>query len=321
MSTISSNVYGSSWYDQYKYASTIQSRRGKNSSTAQEINTNQVSPLQSLVDSGTITAAQEEAIKNAIRSAIQSSSLSRFKLQSDTASTDTTGTNTTTTDSNDPLTALVENGTITEEQKAAVKSYLENAKKSGHMPPPPPPQENMQSTMESSLDNLVSSGTISKDQKSAILKAIEEAFKNGTTQNSTSSSSTDPLDELVNAGTITKEQEASIKSAFEENIKANMMPPTPASKEDSTSFNSLLDSLVKDGTITDAQKSSILQQISAQTASEASSTDTSSSSSNQAYLNGLADLFNKFKVALNAYETQFEAGQVDNSTSTMEVTF
>lgn len=310
MSTINNYVYGSSWYDQYKYASNVQSKREKAFSTSTEINTQQVSPLQSLIDSGTITEDQEEAIKSAMESAIQSSSYSRFKIQSDSTSTET----------KDPLAILVENGTITEEQKSSVESLLKSGRKGDHVPPPPP-QNNTLDSFESTLDNLVSAGTISEDQKSEVLNALNSAFEAGFANKDTSSSSNenDPLDALVEAGTITEDQKAAIINSFEENIKGNKTPPPP--KDDENSFDTILDSLVSDGTITEDQKNSILEKISSQSETETSNTDSSSSSSYEAYINGLSELVNAFKVAVNAYETQFEAGQEDNTESILEVAF
>ena len=317
MSTIN-NVYGTSWYTDNYYSSNVQNK--KQTDYASQIgatnNSANVDPLQSLVDSGTITEDQETAIKSAIENAIQSSAYSRYKIQSTSQNEE----------NSDPLAELVSNGTITEDQKSAIKSVLDNEMKTRHAPPPPPSQNNTQNSLETSLDSLVSSGTITEDQKSEVLKAMKAAYESSVSQtNSTDSTTkTDPLDALVAAGTITKDQEAAIKSAFEDGIKSNSMPPPPPPKDDEDSFDSILSSLVDNGTITDAQKTSILDTINSSSSTSSSSTSdgtTDSSSSYQAYLNGLSNLISAFQTASNAYETQFEAGQDDKISNTLEVTF
>ena len=84
-----------------------------------------------------------------------------------------------------PLEGLIEVGTITEEQEAAVKSAFDAAKKSHMMPPSPPPQFNQDedsNPIAKILDCLVTDGTITEEQQSAIKGAFESAIKAYETQ-------------------------------------------------------------------------------------------------------------------------------------------
>jgi len=170
------------------------------------------SPLQSLIDSGTITSEQDQAIKSSLEQA-------RMNSQSQNSSDNNTSTSTT-----DPLDSLVSSGIITTDQKNAVKSTLESSKKDfqmmrGQMPPPPKGGERKGvNPIENTLSSLVSNNTITSMQSESILSAFEEAF-----ESKTDISESDTLESLVTSGLITSDQKAAISSTFENDRKAHEM--------------------------------------------------------------------------------------------------
>jgi len=126
-----------------------------------------VSPLASLIEDGTITSDQEQAIKEALETA-------RMAYQTQAGAANASG--------YDPLDSLVASGTITEDQKAAVKEALDSARDSQRMmmpPPPPPPQQNADSSdaLISALDSLVEDGTITSEQQEYVMSAYESAIQ------------------------------------------------------------------------------------------------------------------------------------------------
>ncbi len=124
-----------------------------------------VQPLDELVAAGTITEEQEEEIKKAIESAMQSSSYSRYKIQSNYAAFA------------DPLDSLVEEGIITAEQRTAVKDVLEASKPEKMPPPSPMPSaDEDDNSIESILDSLIAAGEITEEQKSSIIEALQSAY-------------------------------------------------------------------------------------------------------------------------------------------------
>ncbi|MDP4182714.1 MAG: hypothetical protein Q8942_16705 [Bacillota bacterium] len=168
-------------------------------------------PLDSLVESGTITSDQEKAIKDAFET-----SRMAFNSQPDGIN----GANTTNTFKS-PLDSLVEAGTITKEQGTAVKSAFEATKGSHrmhHMPFSQDKGDGKPDPISSDLDSLVADGTINSDQKNKILSTLQNAFKPFEAK---SEPTADPLDSLVNDGTITKDQLNAIKSVFESDRKAH----------------------------------------------------------------------------------------------------
>jgi polyhydroxyalkanoate synthesis regulator phasin len=137
-------------------------------SSSQTVSGQKVSPLSDLVENGTITSDQEQAIKDALDKA-------RMAFQTQAGSAGASGNLTFT----DPLDSLVTTGTITEDQKTAVKSALQSKKPQGMPPPPPPPmqQDNSSDPLSSILDNLVKKGTITSDQEQTIQSAYQSAIK------------------------------------------------------------------------------------------------------------------------------------------------
>lgn len=125
------------------------------------------SPLASLVEDGTITEEQAEAIGKALEQA-------RLAHQTQAGAANA---------SSDPLASLVGAGTITEEQSDAVMSKLDHAKGPRMMAPPPPPpvssgdEEEDGDTVTDILDSLVEDGTITEAQQAAVKSAFESAMK------------------------------------------------------------------------------------------------------------------------------------------------
>lgn len=214
-------------------------------------NARRVDPLDSLVESETITEEQEEAIRNALEKAKL-----EFKTQASAANSTSTYT--------DPLESLVESGTITEEQAASVKSTLDSARNAGRMPPPPKPpvqKDENSDQLSSTLDSLVTDGTITSEQKDTVLSALESALKSYEEETDEES---DPLESLVESGIITEEEEEAVKSALQPDSKVNRMPPPPPpeeDEEDEDSIDSILESLVEDGKITSEQQEAILSTL------------------------------------------------------------
>jgi competence protein ComGC len=128
-------------------------------------------PLESLVEDGTITADQKQAIKDALEK-------SRMMFQTQMGAEKASGTFA------DPLEGLVDGGTITDEQAEAVKSAFETARKSEMPPPPSPPlqEDEENDTLLSILDSLVEDGTITEDQEESIRSAFASAIKAYETQ-------------------------------------------------------------------------------------------------------------------------------------------
>lgn len=209
--------------------------------------TKRINPLDSLVESETITEEQEEAIRNALEKAKL-----EFKTQASAANSTSTYT--------DPLESLVESGTITEEQAASVKSTLDSARNAGRMPPPPKPpvqKDENSDQLSSTLDSLVTDGTITSEQKDTVLSALESALKSYEEETDEES---DPLESLVESGIITEEEKEAVKSALQPDSKVNRMPPPPPpeeDEEDEDTIDSILDSLVESETITEEQEEAI----------------------------------------------------------------
>lgn len=170
-------------------------------------------PLASLVENGTITSDQEQAIKNAFDSA-----RSTFQAQMGGFSSSTP---------TNPLDSLVNAGTITQDQADAIKSTLDSTKDQFKMAPPIELQQQQQQSgnsvpISSALDSLVVNKTITSEQKDSIISALQSAFESNSTKSTStqSESSTDPLTSLVTNGTITEDQKSTVNSAFNSAIQA-----------------------------------------------------------------------------------------------------
>jgi len=212
------------------------------------------SPLASLVEDGTITKEQEEAIRKALEQA-------RLAHQTQAGAANA---------SSDPLASLVEAGTISEEQSDAAKSTLASAKGPRMMAPPPPPasseeEEENVDTITEILDSLISAGTITDEEKDSILAALEESFQSREEEEAVemgmmapppppsktdAADISDILDELTAKGTISAVQQKEIVNALQEAFEAGQA-------NNDTRSSDLLDSLVEDGTITEAQQAAV----------------------------------------------------------------
>lgn len=115
------------------------------------------SPLDSLVEAGTIT--QDQA--NAVQSVFQSRG---NEIQS-------SGTYNNRTKRENPLESLVTAGTITEDQKESIQSALKSSMKNNR-----PNEVDSNVTKTNPLDSLVSAGTITQEQEEAIESAFETAM-------------------------------------------------------------------------------------------------------------------------------------------------
>ncbi|MDF2986204.1 MAG: hypothetical protein K0R50_1714 [Eubacterium sp.] len=152
------------------------------------------SPLQGLVDSGTITTEQEKAIKDTLEA-------SRLAYQTQTGAASASAANV------NPLDSLVSNGTITQEQATAVKSVFESDKNVNRMPPPPPPpSEDGENSISGILDSLMSEDEITSEQKETILNILQSAFQSSQSQTNVSA---DTEDNTIAAGTG-----SNLKSSF-----------------------------------------------------------------------------------------------------------
>ncbi|MBC2456297.1 hypothetical protein [Clostridium beijerinckii] len=171
-----------------------------NSSTQFALNS---SPLDSLVESGTITQDQADAVQSVFQSRgkeIQSSGTYNNRVKSQ-----------------NPLDSLVTAGTITQDQEDAIKSTLQESMKANRVNRQEDSSNNTNKT--DPLDSLVTAGTITQDQEDEIKSELQESMKtnrlNREEDPSNSTNKTDPLDNLVTAGTITQDQEDAILSSFE----------------------------------------------------------------------------------------------------------
>lgn len=159
-------------------------------------------PLDSLVESGTITSDQKQAIKEALEA-------SRMEHQAQMDGKSTSGS------FQDPLESLVENGTITEDQQEVIKSAFESMKKSHKMPPQPPSLMQIQQSegtdsVSSLLDQLLSSDTTSEDQKSSLISVLQSVLQSNTTD----------LTDSQGTNEEAQSQQSSILSQFQSIIKA-----------------------------------------------------------------------------------------------------
>lgn len=164
-----------------------------------ETSTEKKNPLDSLVNYGTITLAQEEAINATFKAAVQANAAGTYSKNQV-----------------NPLSSLVEAGTITQSQADAIKSTLK--------PPALPQKDNQSSPIDDKLSSLVSAGTITQKQADAIKNALKPPAEVSETDDDTAESNsdkTDPLASLVSAGTITQSQADEIREALQAALVQN----------------------------------------------------------------------------------------------------
>lgn len=209
-----------------------------------------VNPLDSLVESGTITEDQKTAIDAAFKAAHDSEKVA----ESGAVQTD-------------PLASLVTSGTITDDQKTAIQDAFEAIKGGkgkrpdgpppGGRPPGPPPSKGLSSAQtDSVLSSLTASGTITEDQKTAVQKALQAMVDALSESDSTdSSSSTDS----------TSSSTSSAASTYASTL-ADYLSNTSSSSSSSSSnslFDDILANLVEKGTLTEEQKKTVTQTLQA----------------------------------------------------------
>lgn len=252
-------------------------------------------PLDSLVQSGTITTDQEKSIKDAFEA-----SRMAFQTQAGAANASDTVKN--------PLDSLVQAGTITKDQETAIKSTFDSDRKANgvHMHHSHHHHTEKSSPMTDALDGLVTSGTITSDQKDTILSTLKSASHSRDEQSGTK---TNPLDSLVTDGSISKDQEDAIKSAFDSNRKAHSMPqPPPLQSQDTDHITSTLSKLVDDGKITSDQQATILSALQDTFQSSQSNTQldpTDNTDTTQPITNNQQSAFKTaFDSAIKAYNAQ-----------------
>ncbi|QAA32564.1 hypothetical protein [Clostridium manihotivorum] len=144
----------------------------------------------------------------------------------------------------DPLSSLVTNGTITEDQETAIKDAFSTMR-----------QSNIAGTYGSKPTNpitsLISSGVITKDQADSIKSAFKDAAKAHHHKRSERAPQIDnQLSSLVSSGTISSDQESAVKTALKTAMEKS-------ASSDASGFVDPLDTLVTSGTITEAQKNAI----------------------------------------------------------------
>ena len=166
----------------------------------QELQTAQVSPssspLDSLVCAGTITQDQANAIQSVFQSGgkeIQASGTYSNKVKPQ-----------------NPLDSLVVAGTITQAQKDEIQSTFQSAIQANRS------SNETTSTRTNPLDSLVADGTITQEQEDTIESAFQALMEtNRTNKPETTSARINPLDSLVIDGTITQEQADAIESTLQ----------------------------------------------------------------------------------------------------------
>ncbi len=199
----------------------------QSSSAARTSSATKSDPLAVLVEAGTITEEQQEAVKSALDESAMygpppfmangedpmSSTLSDLvddgtisQEQADAISGAVadamTPVQVNASSLSETLDELISDGTITEDQKEAILASMEEAREK--MPPPPVPPE-----ISDSLDSLVSAGTLTGEQEDAVISALE----------SFDGSSSNPLQDLVDDGTLTQEQLDAVTEAFQNALK------------------------------------------------------------------------------------------------------
>jgi len=109
-----------------------------------------------------------------------------------------------------PLSALVNDGTITQVQSDAIQIAFQSTGKAIQS------SGVYTSRPKNPIDSLVTSGVITQDQETSIQNALEASMKASKSDTDKSKNTKiNPLDSLVSSGIITQDQENSIEGAFE----------------------------------------------------------------------------------------------------------
>lgn len=152
--------------------------------------------------------------------------------------------------SDEGLQALIDNGTLTEEEKSAIDEAFMTAMESSQLGS----QQQSQPRVDP-LASLIADGTITEEQRDAVKSVLDAsrgqhmggAHRGGNPSDAISS----VLDSLVTSGTLTEDQKTAVSDAFQaafENARSNMQSSTQSDP---------LASLVTDGTLTEDQKTAV----------------------------------------------------------------
>ncbi len=223
--------------------------------------------LDSLVEDGTLTQEQADAVQSAFESNIISN-----KYQN----TLTYGNGGNTIKPNTPFDSLINSETITDEQKNSIQNALLSAIQGNTG------NKEIQRGINP-LDSLVENGDITQEQEDEIIKSLGNGGNN-------EENISDVLSNLVEAGIITDDQSELSKSALLSALTSN--------QEDEEKTINPLDTLVEDGTITKEIKDEIIKNMgkpappkpNKDDENEADSSTTSTSTSAQkSYLDSLVE--------------------------------
>ncbi|HAQ41866.1 MAG TPA: hypothetical protein DCM73_14230 [Clostridiales bacterium] len=239
-----SAIYQSALYNLVENGSITQEQADAIASSISERGEEHKSHFAGLMSAGTITQAQADAINEAMKDTGQSNqSLSEI------------------------ATNLISAGTITQEQADAINSAMTSAEAKGERGKMPNHNEKSETfERKGPFEGLVSSGTITQEQANAINDAMKES---GEAKQSLSDIATN----LVSKGVITQEQADAVNSAMplmkEKGAKGEM----PKGSENGETFERKgpFEGLVSSGTITQAQADMVLNAV--KTALEAANTD------------------------------------------------
>lgn len=234
-----SALYQSALYNLVENGSITQEQADAIASSISERGGERKSYFAGLISVGTITQAQADAINEAMKDTGQSNqSLS------------------------ETVTNLVSAGTITQEQADAINSAMplaEEKEERGKIPNHNEPNHNEKSEgteRKSPFAGLVSAGTITQEQANAINDAMS---KSGKAKQSLSDIATN----LVSKGVITQEQADAVNSAMplmkEKGAKGEM--PKRSENDETSERKGPLKGLVSSGTITQAQADMVLNAV------------------------------------------------------------
>lgn len=186
--------------------------------------------------------------------------------------------------SDEGLQALIDNGTLTDEEKSAIDEAFMTAMESSQLGS----QQQSQPRVDP-LASLIADGTITEEQRDAVKSVLDAsrgqhmggAHRGGNPSDAISS----VLDSLVTSGTLTEDQKTAVKSALDSARGQDSkrpggpppggMPPGPppsggvsgsnatrstdSTEDEEDTIEALLKSLIENGTIDEEEKTSILQ--------------------------------------------------------------
>ncbi len=155
-----------------------------------------------------------------------------------------------------PLASLIEGGTITQEQADSVKEVLG--------PPPAQQQEQSQSLLASTLQSLVEDGTLTEEQADSVTQALTQKAPPPPPQ---TSSSDDSSDSTTNLDSLTAEEiyqllaQGKITAAQANNALQKLEGQSSDSEQASDEAQNPLEALVTSGVITEDQENAIFSAL------------------------------------------------------------